>query len=62
MIMDEDDDGDDYMIDVSLWPDCATPDCGNKSCLRLGSPLCYPCTIQRIPELAALDQERKEGE
>jgi len=26
------------------WPNCRTPDCGNKACLSLKSPLCFPCT------------------
>lgn len=29
------------------WPNCATPDCENKSCLSLNSPYCYPCTRLR---------------
>ncbi len=26
------------------WPNCATPDCGNKCCIP--SDRCHPCSIQ----------------
>ena len=29
---------------LDAWPNCATPDCQNKTCLWAPSPdLCYPC-------------------
>jgi len=30
------------MLDV--WPNCETPDCQNKACVRLNSRFCNPCT------------------
>lgn len=33
---------------LDAWPNCSTPDCGAKTCLRLLSDKCYPCT-NRIP-------------
>jgi hypothetical protein len=26
------------------WPNCETPDCGNKQCTWAGLPLCFPCS------------------
>lgn len=29
---------------LDAWPNCATPDCGNKSCTWAPRPnLCFPC-------------------
>ena len=29
---------------LPFWPNCATPDCQNKACVRLQSKFCDPCT------------------
>lgn len=29
---------------LAMWPNCAVPDCPNKSSLRLGSDKCHPHT------------------
>jgi hypothetical protein len=31
------------------WPMCIVPGCGNRSCMKLGSPRCYPHTIPGVP-------------
>lgn len=49
---------------LEWWPNCATPDCDNKSCLSWQSVHCFPCTLRlrgitREEALAEIDAIRK---
>ncbi len=35
----------DYAKEMGAWPNCAVPDCPNKTCLHLGSDKCWPHTV-----------------
>lgn len=30
--------------ELAAWPNCQWPDCANKSCARLNSLYCHPCS------------------
>lgn len=49
---------------LEWWPNCATADCENKSCLSWNSVFCFPCTlhlrgITREQALAEIEAIRK---
>jgi hypothetical protein len=35
----------DYANAMGEWPNCAVPDCPNKTCLHLSSDKCWPHTV-----------------
>ena len=35
----------DYAQELGEWANCPVPDCPNKCCLHLNSPLCWPHTV-----------------
>lgn len=41
---------------LAAWPNCATPDCGNKTCVWSPLPtICYPCGVARLGK-SAMDE------
>ena len=51
--------------ELAAWPNCATPDCGNKCCRIMDSIYCSPCnwTMRRITRdqwSDMIDARRKE--
>jgi hypothetical protein len=33
---------------LDAWPNCPTPDCGNKVCAWTGTGVCFPCSERLI--------------